>query len=177
MEEHLSLRGGYVRLREEGAQLFCEARCENDGRGLYHLQLCGARGSYDLGALLPEQGMLLLSRRVPKAQLAAAGALPVVAAQLQLQHRFGGSSLPAGWQKEPQPGQHFPQDALLRAQVAALGGALLYRGPVGFSLAFPFQTRRPFPLPVLFCFARIRRLGEGDFAVFSFDEAARPRIL
>ena len=43
-------------------------------------------------------------------------------------------------------------------------------------LALPFGVNRPFPLPPLFCFARILRIGGEDCAVFCFDEAEWPEV-
>ena len=40
--------------------------------------------------------------------------------------------------------------------------------------AAPYDPARPFPLPSLFCFARIRRIGGQDYAVFAFDAQGRP---
>ena len=41
-------------------------------------------------------------------------------------------------------------------------------------LALPWDPKKPFPLPALFCFAHVRPIGEGMYAVFHFDGDERP---
>ena len=41
-------------------------------------------------------------------------------------------------------------------------------------VALPFDCRRPFLLTGLFCFARVRRIGGRDYAVFAFDRWEMP---
>ena len=40
----------------------------------------------------------------------------------------------------------------------------------------PYDPARPFPLTPLFCFARIRRIGSRDYAVFAFDDRGDPTL-
>lgn len=65
-------------------------------------------------------------------------------------------------------------DALLRRLYCDSQGAFLRRDSDGFSLAYPLSCRAPFPLPALFCFARVQCLGERGWWVFSFDRSGAP---
>ena len=53
------------------------------------------------------------------------------------------------------------------------GGLMRRRGQV-LELALPFDPAAPFPLPSLFCLARIRRLRGGEWAVFRFTDEGEP---
>ncbi|MBO4854001.1 MAG: hypothetical protein J5482_02495 [Oscillospiraceae bacterium] len=53
------------------------------------------------------------------------------------------------------------------------GGLIRRRGRT-WELALPFDPSAPFPLPTLFCLARIRRLRGGEWAVFRFSDAGEP---
>ena len=53
------------------------------------------------------------------------------------------------------------------------GGLFRRRGQV-LELALPFDPAAPFPLPSLFCLARIRRLRGREWAVFRFTERGEP---
>ena len=63
---------------------------------------------------------------------------------------------------------------------------ILYRADVGIYesspktersrryVALPYDALRPFPLPALFCLARICRIGGRDYVVYAFDSGERP---
>jgi len=57
-------------------------------------------------------------------------------------------------------------------------GAPEYRGPgpQGFQLAWPWDPEAPFPLPPVFCFARVQSLGDRPYLVFQFQPGGIPRI-
>lgn len=150
---------------------------ENDGSGLYQGWVRGESGQMlTLGTLLPEEGRLLLRRNLPLEQLIRTGCWPIAACGLRLLHSFtGGHELPKGWHKEAEPARLFPQDPFLCTQMKHLSGALLCNSREGFSLAFPYKAREPFPLVPLFCFARIRTLGNGQYITFPFDSEGKPR--
>ncbi|MDE6456331.1 MAG: hypothetical protein K2L38_10615, partial [Dysosmobacter sp.] len=46
-------------------------------------------------------------------------------------------------------------------------------GP-GRYLALPYDKGKPFPLTTLFCFARLRSIGEETYVVYAFDGQDRP---
>ena len=53
------------------------------------------------------------------------------------------------------------------------GGLVCRRGQT-VELALPFDPTAPFPLPTLFCLARIRRLHGREWAVFCFTDTGEP---
>ncbi len=55
-------------------------------------------------------------------------------------------------------------------------GGLCRRYKSGWQLAMPFEENGPFPLPSLFCLARIVQVMERQCAVFWFDGVGRPII-
>lgn len=67
-------------------------------------------------------------------------------------------------------------DGLLRRVYHDSRGAFLHRDGDGFTLAYPLSCRAPFPLPPLFCFARVQCLGSRGWWVFSFDDHGRPKF-
>ena len=53
-------------------------------------------------------------------------------------------------------------------------GARVRRAGETRYLALPYDRAKPFPLTTLFCFARLRNLGEGAYVVYAFDKQDRP---
>lgn len=41
-------------------------------------------------------------------------------------------------------------------------------------LALPYSPARPWPLPELFCFARVEEIGGAPHVVYAFDDRKRP---
>lgn len=180
MEERFSLDGGrgVLTVREEGGRAVCRAELRDDGRGLYKAWLRGsAGGRVPLGTLIPENGMLRLTRTLSVDDLAAKKAWPVRdwGAELAFAPRRGASPAqpPPGWQREEQPGRLLGDPALARA-AQGLGHALLRREGEGFRLAAPWMAGERFPLPVLFCFASVEELGGRQWAVFTFNRHGCP---
>lgn len=177
MNQHFTWEGGNMQVREHAGRVELQIEQQNEGRGLYKAWLRGAEGaSLSLGSLMPEQNRLLLRRTLARDELARLGCWPIAAAGATLSHRFTGAALPTGWQKEPQPQRLFPHDAVLQESLASLHSCLLCHSSEGFSIALPYAPRNAFPLPALFCFARLRQLGEGTYAVFPFDPEGQPRF-
>lgn len=75
------------------------------------------------------------------------------------------------------PGELPWEDTLLeRTFRRSRGGFYHAEEDGGFSLAYPLNCRQPFPLPPLFCFARVRCLRGRGWWVFSFGPGAIPRF-
>ena len=55
--------------------------------------------------------------------------------------------------------------------------ALLKRDMEGFWLAFPYSPHDSFPIPPLFCLARMECLWNRWYVVFRFSRRGRPEIL
>lgn len=178
MEYHMQIEQGELLFFEEGHRVQVQVQAKNDRKGLYKAFLRGTRGqTLELGTLTPNGTGLSLRRTLPKEQLQQAGCWPPHQGYLTLAHRFAGKELPQGWQREENPAELLHHDPILCAALPKEGTALLCRNRagLGFSLAFLYRADRPFPLTPLFCFARVRRLGQDTYAVYAFDPDGRPR--
>lgn len=168
---------GTLTVRQDGSLVHLQARCRDGGAGLYHAQLCGDGGAFDLGALLPDgEGGLFLRRTCGKTLLSHAGALPVRRAQAVLSFAFEGERMPeSAWRDESEPSR-LTADAVLRECLAAPGaaeGAVVRRQGRMTLLALPFGAEG-FPLTALFCLARVALVRGRRCAVFAFDEGGAP---
>lgn len=79
-----------------------------------------------------------------------------------------------GWQR-PQ-GLSWADQALAESYRRSRGAFHLSCPDGGFLLAYPLDCRRPFPLPILFCFAQVRCLSSRGWWVFSFGPDGQPRF-
>ncbi len=177
MEERFSLADGqgWLEVREEGPRARFQARLCG-GAGLYKVHLEGPEGSALLGTLIPEGGALCLRRIVSLSELRRRGAWPPCGAWVEpVYPPEEGGGVPEGWVREGAPARLLGEPLLARAAGEARG-VLLRRRPEGFQLAVPYRPDRAFSLTPLFCFARIERLGERDYAVFCFDRCGCPRL-
>ena len=78
------------------------------------------------------------------------------------------------WKSVPDPETVF-RAPWLRKRLRGMEGALILRPGEGRRyLALPYDSKRPFPLPTLFCLASVRTLNGVRYAVFAFDEEERP---
>lgn len=73
------------------------------------------------------------------------------------------------------PGRLLP-DPTLAGCLKGVDRALLKRDLEGFCLAFPYSAQDPFPIPPLFCLARLERLWNRRYVVFRFSRRGRPEI-
>ena len=177
MEQRFPLEGGrgWLEMRSEGPRAVCTVCLPNDGRGLYKAYLTGAEGELLLGTLLPENGRLGLRRTFSLDELGRRGVWPPLGGEVRLSFAAGspGQGTPEGWTCERAPAR-LMGEALLSAALEGRS-ALLRREEAGFSLALPFDTGRPFALPLLFCFARTEDLAGRSYAVFPFRADGMPR--
>ena len=174
MEERLTMRGGgTLTLRRDGPRVRLEAERPPDGRGLYKVWLHGDQGGkLLLGTLAPEGDALRLSRTMSVGTLERAGCWPHFWAEAPLAFSFAQQST-GRWYCEQHP-ERLPSDPVLREQMR--GAMLCRRGGEGFSLAAPFRTDRPVPLPGLLCLARLERWEGRPHLVWDFDLEGRPKI-
>lgn len=172
MEERLSMEGGgALTLRQDGPRVRLEAERPADGRGLYKVWLRGDQGGrLLLGTMVPEGGVLRLSRTLSISALERAGCWPQFRAEAPLTFSFNGAG---SWYCEQHP-ERLLADPVLRAQVR--GPMLCLREGEGFSLSAPFRSDRPFPLPGLFCLARTERREGRLYLVWPFDREGRPLV-
>ena len=73
--------------------------------------------------------------------------------------------------------EHLPFQTLwLREMLQRMEQYQLRQQEDHYYLAIPFKVNKPFPLPPLFCLARIIRIAGEECAVFCFDETEWPVI-
>ena len=165
--------GGTLSLREEGLRVCLEAVRLDDGRGLYKAWALGRSGRFLLGTLIPQGGGLRLSRTVSRTALEQAGCWPVTGGEAVLVYPF--SQGEEGWHLEPCPEQ-VCQDVLVRESLRGKGRFCIRRKGEEVLLSAPFRPREPFPLPLLFCLARVEFRGGRPWLVWTFDWRGVPVV-
>ncbi len=149
----------------------------NDQLGLYRAWVAGDSGErFFLGTLLPQENQLVLHRSLSLAQLDLAHCLPIVSWGMELFHRFAESNLPQGWREQEHPAQFLPPESEFIPLLQQYPKALVCQHAQGVQIALPAAAEAPFPLPVLFCFARLRTLGGKNHWVFPFDLLGKPQL-
>ena len=143
---------GVLRVTPEGRDTRFTV-CASAPCGLYRVSAKGERGDLLLGTWQGDDMSRRFSRELtaPVGQIHSAVAFPVDGAGepwgSALAERF------PGW--------------------PVAGGLCRKRGE-GWELALPFDEDGPFPLPQLFCLARVMRVMGRQCAVFRFNGAGRP---
>ena len=74
----------------------------------------------------------------------------------------------------PLPRGSFFRSARLDCALSLLSGAMMREEKSGKLLALPYSENAPFPLPELFCLARIGTVGGRECAVYRVDEKNSP---
>ena len=173
MEGRFPFPMGVLTCKEQGGQALLHIE-RTAGEGLYRGWLRGKGGRMDLGTLLPDGDLLWLDKKVSVESLRRRGCWPVTGAGTTLSYDFSRipPKPPAGWRWEDRPGRLFPADALLRRAAEEAGRCLLRQNGDGFCLSYPWEVKRAFPLPPVFCFGRV----EDDRLVFAFDGKGRPEM-
>lgn len=145
-----------------------------DDKGSYRAWAVGPRGRCLLGSLIPQGDRLILRKTLRRAALEQTGCWPVTAVECQPAALVAPGAAPAGWTAIPAE-LDWPDGVIRQAVQTAKGG--LYRPTEqGFALAYPLDCRCPFPLPPLFCFARLQCLVGHPWWVFPFDANCAPRL-
>ena len=157
---------GRLSVQEQGLYLCCRAECHLPQDAVpMRLYLLGERCELPLGILQPADGRFTLSRRLSLREAGRGGRL--------LQGELRAVEVPEGkW--HPEPPERLFREERLRRQLNAAGGILVCRQERRWMAAVPFDEKTPFPLAELFCFARIRRIGGREYAVFAFDGENNP---
>ena len=140
--------GGTLSLREEGPRVHLEAARPDDGRGLYKAWVRGRQGSLLLGTLVPEAGVLTYP--FPGAEGAG-----------------------SAWTPESRP-ERLCRDPLVKESLRGRSGFCARKDGALCLLSAPFRPERPFPIPVLFCLARVERQGGRPWLVWAFDLEGTP---
>ena len=160
---------GEVALTAQGGRIQAAVECRRDNTGLFRAYLLCERGEYPLGVLEPRGERMGLRRTVRAGELQALGA--VRRGEMRMSYGFSRSD---GWEALEDAAAFFRRDRQLACQAAGLSGALWRQEGKTRLLALPYAQETPFPLPSLFCFARIRTIRDRAYAVYCFDEEERP---
>lgn len=177
MEWSFDSPNGAVTIRQEGSKAVCQAIRTADNGGLYKAWLQGSGGRALLGTLIPEGGALRLRRVMEVAALERQGSWPPTGAEVALAYSFAPEFPPPPewcWTDCP---QRLMKEPMLSQCLRGVKRALLKRDVEGFLLAFPWSRHEPFPIPPLFCLARLESMPGGRFVVFRFSRQGHPELL
>ena len=158
---------GELAVERESLYTWFDVRCRLPGEGLLCAWAVGEGGSLRLGVLEPLGREAGIRRRFSHRMTEPLGKL------------VRGEIRPAAdgweeWKSVPDPETVF-RAPWLRKRLRGMEGALILRPGEGRRyLALPYDSKRPFPLPTLFCLASVRTLNGVRYAVFAFDEEERP---
>ena len=140
-------------------------RCRLPWQGIWCVWLVGEKGELRLGIPEPQRDDAVIRRRFSNRMTAPLGRL------LRGELRPAASAETVSW--EPAACDSF-RTPWLRRQLQTLSGALTRQTGRCRFLAVPYDEKSPFPLPPLFCFARIRQIAGETYAVFAFDQEEWP---
>ena len=158
---------GELTVEREALYTWFDARCRLPGEGLWCAWAVGQEGSLRLGVLEPMGQEAVIRRRFsgrmtePLGRLLRGEVRPAAAEDRQV------------WQAVPDPETLF-QASWLRKRLRGAAGALVRTEEGRTLLALPWDSKKAFPLPTLFCFASIRSINGGNYVVFAFDGEERP---
>ena len=161
---------GALRLRREGERTAVEMECALDRSGLFRGFLRCSRGEVGLGVLEPKGERLVLRRMLLNGELEPLGR--PMSGEMRLSFPFR----EAGRWRSAAPGEPLLADRALQKELDGTAGVLWRREGGGRYLAVPFRAGGPFPLTALFCFARIREIDGGTYAVFRLDSHGNPQL-
>lgn len=157
---------GELTAEQEALYTCFSVRSRLPGPGLWCAWAVGDRGELRLGVLEPAGDRAVIRRRFSDRMTAALG--NVVRGELR----------PAAgeadrWNTVLEPEELFGTPWLC-CQLRDVRGALTRKEGKRLFLAMPYDKEKCFPLPALFCFARICRIGGNRYAVYAFDGEEQP---
>ena len=128
----------------------------------------------------PAPGQAYPAGQTQKQGPSAASGQSYTAGQMQKQGQSAasGQSYTAGQTQKQGPsaasGQSYPAGQTQKQGPSTVSGQPSKQGQAGrnrggFRIALPWDPGQPFPLPPLFCFARLQTIGKDLYLVFSFD--------
>jgi len=162
-------RVGTLETGPDGEDTLFHVACPMISRGIYRVWAQGAEKLLLGMAEGGEQG-LTLRRRYSQALTAPLGTL-----RLSFLEEMARPSPGSRWKDLAQPEACF-RTPTLRKALRGAQGALYCRERGELRLALPFDPQEPFLLTQMFCFARVERIGDRQYAVFSFDKEELPKI-
>lgn len=166
---------GAVTVRQEGRCAICRAISRAGERALYKAWLMGDNGRVLLGTLIPEGGALRLHRSVEISWLERQGAWPPRGAEVLEAYTLAPQVSPQGWERQEEPWRLLEGE--LRERARELRWAFVKRDMEGFFLALPWEKGKAFPLPSLFCLAKVKQLEGKRYIIFRFSRQGRPELL
>ena len=158
---------GELTTEREALYTWFEARCRLPEKGLWCAWAVGDRGELRLGVLEPCGDRAAIRRRFSAQLTGPVGRLQW--GELRPAH----PAEPGEWLPAERAGELF-RSPWLREQLQNAAGVLAPRTEGRRYGALPYDAMRPFPLPALFCLARICRIGGRDYVVYAFDKGERP---
>ena len=156
---------GELITEQEALYTWFEARCRLPGEGLWCAWAVGDRGELRLGVLEPCGDRAAIRRRFSARLTGPVGRIQW--GELRPAH----PAEPGDWL--PAAGELF-RSPWLREQLQNASGVLTRQAAGRRDVALPYDAGRPFPLPALFCLARVCRIGGRDYVVYAFDSGERP---
>lgn len=159
---------GELTTEREALYTWFSVRCHLPREGLWCAWVIGDLGELRLGILEPAGRQAFIRRRFSERMTAPLGR--ILRGELR---SANGKAETETWEAAPEPGQLF-QANWLRKRLQGARGALTRTGHGCRYLALPYDKGKPFPLTTLFCFARIRQIQGGTYAVFAFNGQEAP---
>lgn len=159
---------GELTVEQEALYTWFEAVCRLPEGGLWCAWIVGDRGELRLGVLEPSAGRSWIRRKFSRRMSEPIGT-PV-----RGEVRPASAVAESGdWETVASPELLF-RTPWLRQQLRGTVGVLARRRGAGRTLALPYEPGRPFPLPSLFCLARVERIGERYYVLYTFDRDESP---
>lgn len=155
------VRCGEVTVSQEGLYFQFSARAAIGGKVIPRFYLKGERNEILLGVGEPGESGYFLQRRLSADSIEKVGALQCLLVRAQ------GTNEEA-WQALRQEEIRLCREFCLHLPNVQNG---FFRTREGIKeIAFPCGERMPFPMPGLFCLARIAEIHGREYAVFSFNQ-------
>lgn len=158
---------GELTAQREGLYTCFHVRCQPPENAVWCAWAVGDRGELRLGVLEPSGGAFVLRRRFSDHMTAPVGRV------LRGELRPAGEQPMCQWTAAPRPDQLFSASWLRRLLQGLTGAMTCTEGNIR-CLMLPYDPKEPFPLTELFCFARLRYLGEKAYVEFQFDRTEQP---
>ena len=154
---------GEIEVKEESLYTCFDLRCRLPRQGLWCVWLVGENGDLRLGVPDVRGEDAWFHRRFSSRMTAPLGRI----LQGELRPAATGEAV---W--EPMKATAF-RTPWLRHRLQEVKTLTRQEGGHRF-VAVPYDAGAPFPLTAVFCFARIRRIGGKEYAVFAFDAEEWP---
>lgn len=142
--------------------------CSPRGQGVWRAFLAGSNGELRLGIPVPSGGRFGLCRRISARELETLGTL-------QCARLRSCEESAEEWKTVENPAMFF-RDPFLRVRLREARDAKMRRTCGKLLLALPFDRAKPFPIPALFCFARIQCVCGTCCVIYAFDSGETPVI-